>query len=637
MKRILLIGILFIQYMVAKAGDGEYAVSNIPADLLKNAAAVKRKEEIRFDLDNINKPRFYKKYAITILNENGDKFAAFYKQYGKFQEVISIEGALYDDKGKKIKSLRKDDISDRSSVGEENLIDDTRLKYHNFFWKNYPYTIEYEYEIKFNTSAFFPEWMPQEGYNYAVQQSSITVVFPSSYTIRYKAFNYQGEPDKSDNKGNHIYTWQVKNMMPIEKEYASPSYEYLTTMVLFAPSQFQMDNYQGDMSTWETWGKFINTLKQNRDELPDDVKKDVHQLTDGLKDTRQKIKVLYEYLQKNTRYISIQLGIGGWQPFDAKYVAAKKYGDCKALSNYMYSLLKEAGIHSYYAEIKAGEDEDDIITDFPCHQFNHATLCVPVEHDSIWLECTSQTVPAGYIGGFTGNRHALLMNENGGKIVTTTRYSMNDNLAQRKISATLDNDGKLDFITNTQFRALEQDNLHELINYYSKEKMLGYLKKAIDLPTYDIVKFNYTEDRQSIPSIYESIEITAPNYAQVTGKRLFINPNIVNRISIKLKTDEERKYNIELKDEHRDIDSVEIKIPSGYEPEAVPQDVKIESKFGKYFSSVKVTDDKITYYRMHEQYSGNFPASDYAELVKYYEQLYKADHNKVVLVKKVSG
>ncbi len=229
------------------------------------------------------------------------------------------------------------------------------------------------------------------------------------------------------------------------------------------------------------------------------------------------------------------------------------------------------------------------------------------------------------------------MNENGGRIVTTTRYGMNDNLAQRKINATLDNDGKLDFITNTQFRALEQDKLHDLINYYSKDKMLVYLKQAIDLPTYDIVKFNYTEDGQSIPSIYESIEITAPNYAQVTGKRLFINPNIANRISIKLKTDEERKYNIELKDEHRDIDSVEIKIPSGYEPEAVPQDVKIESKFGKYFSSVKVTDDKIIYYRMHEQYSGNFPASDYAELVKYYEQLYKADHSKVVLVKKVSG
>ena len=69
--------------------------------------------------------------------------------------------------------------------------------------------------------------------------------------------------------------------------------------------------------------------------LPEDIKKKVHELTDHLKDPREKINVLYDFLQKNTHYISIQLGIGGWQPFPADYVAAKRYGDCKALSNYM--------------------------------------------------------------------------------------------------------------------------------------------------------------------------------------------------------------------------------------------------------------------------------------------------------------
>ena len=65
-------------------------------------------------------------------------------------------------------------------------------------------------------------------------------------------------------------------------------------------------------------------------------------------------------MQNNTRYISIQLGIGGWRPFEAAYVASKGYGDCKALSNYMYSLLKEAGILSYYTLVKAGAGEEDI-------------------------------------------------------------------------------------------------------------------------------------------------------------------------------------------------------------------------------------------------------------------------------------
>ena len=77
------------------------------------------------------------------------------------------------------------------------------------------------------------------------------------------------------------------------------------------------------------------------------------------------------------------------------------------------------------------------------------------------------------------------------------------------------------------------------------------------------------------------MDLYVSNYASITGKRLFILPNVMNRSGIKLKTDEERKYDIVLEHENRIIDSVEIKIPPGYTPESVPQDVKIENKFGK--------------------------------------------------------
>ena len=65
-------------------------------------------------------------------------------------------------------------------------------------------------------------------------------------------------------------------------------------------------------------------LKSNRDALPANIKQKVHELTDHVNNTNEKIKLLYEYTQQNTRYISIQLGVGGWQPFDAKFVAEKK-------------------------------------------------------------------------------------------------------------------------------------------------------------------------------------------------------------------------------------------------------------------------------------------------------------------------
>jgi len=46
-----------------------------------------------------------------------------------------------------------------------------------------------------------------------------------------------------------------------------------------------------------------------------------------------------------------------------------------------------------------------------------------------------------------------------------------------------------------------------------------------------------------------------------------------------------------------------------------------------------VLDDRIIYYRLMEQYCGRFAAKEYNDLVKFYQQIYKADRTGVVMVK----
>jgi hypothetical protein len=133
--------------------------------------------------------------------------------------------------------------------------------------------------------------------------------------------------------------------------------------------------------------------------------------------------------------------------------------------------------------------------------------------------------------------------------------------------------------------------------------------------------------------VEESLDISVSNYATITGKRLFIIPNVMTRTHRKLTADSARKFDIELGFEYKNVDSAEINLPAGYTAESMPQDVSISSKFGKYNCSVKLSGNQIFYYRSMEQYSGRFPAKDYPELVKFYETIYKADRNKVVLVK----
>lgn len=109
----------------------------------------------------------------------------------------------------------------------------------------------------------------------------------------------------------------------------------------------------------------------------------------------------------------------------------------------MYSLLKEVCIQSHYTLVRAGEGESYMLKDFPYNPFNHIILCVPFQKDTMWLECTNQTIPAGYLGDFTDDRYVLLIREEGGKLVKTPRYTREQNLQVRYSTGKIDPTGLL--------------------------------------------------------------------------------------------------------------------------------------------------------------------------------------------------
>ncbi|MCH5600377.1 DUF3857 domain-containing protein [Niabella ginsengisoli] len=320
MKKISLLMMLMILLHNSYA---QYAVKDIPETLLKNANLVKRLDDLRVDIKNPGKAYYYRHYVYTILNEEADKYAFFYDHYDKFQDIISISGTLYDASGNKIKNVKKKDILDESGTSGNTLADDARYKTHNFYHKNYPYTIEYEVEVEMKGIFYLPEWQPVPAPEVAVEKSSLTVYTPKDYALRYKELRYKGAPLIKEEKSIKAYQWQVTHQTATPTEIFSPDWDDISTRVLIAPSVFEFGGYKGDMSNWQGFGKFMQALYNGRDVLPADVKSKVHEITDNLKTNKEKINALYKFMQDNTHYISIQLGIGGWQPLDATYVAEK--------------------------------------------------------------------------------------------------------------------------------------------------------------------------------------------------------------------------------------------------------------------------------------------------------------------------
>jgi transglutaminase-like putative cysteine protease len=616
----------------AQAGDPDYNVLLIPAALRAKVHVVKRLEEISVVVNGPDDVRTTRHYVLTILDRKGEEYARFVEYYDKLREIRSVHGALYDAMGKQLKRVKQGDIGDYSASDGFSLATDNRVRSHSFEYSNYPYTVEYEVEVKANNNFDYPTWIPQREEAYSVEQSTLKVTVPEKDTLRYRSFHYRGEPTVTNEKGTRTYTWQVNNLGALPEEESAPEWYTRTTSVFLAPCSFSMQQYNGNMNTWEQFGNFMYVLNQGRDVLPPDVKQTVHQLTDGLP-PNEKIAKLYKYMQEHTRYVSVQLGIGGWQTFDAAYVASKGYGDCKALSNYMCSLLREAGLRANYVLVHAGEGENDFLEDFPSNQFNHVIVCVPNAQDTTWLECTSSSMPPGYLGSFTCNRPVLVTSEKGSKLVHTPIYNMAQNQQIRHVDATIDANGDMLVKASTHYTGEEQDEPHGRAKALSKEKLMEHLKEEGLMPSYDVNRYTWQEFPAALPAFDDEMELAAHNYATVTGKRMFIQPNLLSKSEHRYQQDSARQSNIALKYCYHDVDTVKIAVPEGYTPESMPQPVSVESPFGVYSSMVKVDGHSILYVRSLERKQGEFPAADFPKLEAFYNAIYKADRAKLVLVK----
>src|SRR5215218_386235 len=104
MKNILLT--ISLGITICSLAQSKYPVAAIPASLLKNAHVVKRMEEVRFELVNLHETIYKRKFALTILDENGQDYADLVVNYDKLKKINNIEGALYDAAGNQLKKAK---------------------------------------------------------------------------------------------------------------------------------------------------------------------------------------------------------------------------------------------------------------------------------------------------------------------------------------------------------------------------------------------------------------------------------------------------------------------------------------------------------------------------------------------------
>ncbi|GAA3951044.1 DUF3857 domain-containing protein [Hymenobacter algoricola] len=642
MRRLLLLAAsAWLLASPAQAGGGlpKYPVSAVPAALRENAHAIIRRHEETLLVKSVGRTVETVHQVTTILDENGARWATEMVYYDQLSSVSYLRGAVYNEAGLLLRQLRAGDVGDISLSDGFSLASSGRGRVVDLRQPTYPYTVEFEYEVVSNNPLFYSSWYPQPTDQLSVEQASFRVLTPAELPLRYQERHLPAGVTlaRSQQAALEVYQWEVTNLAAIEEEPDSPPISEFTPSVLTAPTSFEVQGHAGNLSSWQGLGQWSYDLNATRDVLPPELTARVAALVQGEADERVRIRKVYEFLQANTRYISIQLGIGGWQTFPASSVAANGYGDCKALSNYCMALLKAADVTAYCALVRA--DEPDIRTEFPSSQFNHVVLCVPLTRaarpDTVWLECTSQTNPFNYMGSFTGNRHALLITPTGGKLVRTPRYGAQENQRTRRTDVYLDALGSATATIQTRCTGLEQERLHSLLNGLSAAEQKKKVGDALPLNNFSITKFSLTANtRAALPAMNQTLGLTLPTFATTSGKRLFLTPNLLSRLPALPAAVGERQTDIWLDQAFSHADTVRIHVPAGLKPEALPAPVKLTTAFGTYSSQLHtLPDGTLQYVRRLIMPRTRFPRTDYPAYLEFRRKIGSADKVQLVLLK----
>lgn len=628
---------LFPSPAFAKQKSIKYPVFTISAELKKNANAVVRLDEAEFTVRSKKSSSLKQKMVITILNKKGDSYASIPFAYSKFSTLESLKITLYNSLGFVIKKVKKSEIKDYSYSSAAELIGDSRFKIYEPAQKEYPYTIEYESVSNYKGLFVYPTWKAYPGYLVGIEKSNMKVIIPSNEKLRYKCINFSDSISCKQVDNKNIYQWEIDNLPALKREQYSTGVLSQSPQILMAPLNFEMDNYPGSLESWNSLGKWSASLNKGRDQIPTEEQARVIDLTKDCNTDTEKVKILYEYMQLKTRYVGIQLGIGGWQTFSAEMVSEKAYGDCKALSNYMKSLLKVVNIPSNYTLVKAGASNNLQHTDFVHSYFNHVILRVPLKQDTIWLECTSKKMPFGFLGTFTDDRDVLCVNDNGGELCHTPIYTIEQNQQIQKGTFTIQSNGNAKAQISTKFTGIQYENIETLYHRSSVEEQKKFLyEEHITLPDFTINDYSLLEDKKRIPSSVLNLNLEVRNYASQTGDRLFIPLNQINRISYVPKKLKKRLTDIRYTRSIEDRDSICFILPEGYTIESIPKEKIIESDFGYYHSNARFVDNKVYYTRIYRKTKNTFKASRYEEFRTFRKKLAKADKASLVL-KKLEG
>lgn len=224
---------------------------------------------------------------------------------------------------------------------------------------------------------------------FKVGSEVVTLNLPAERMVVFKSAE-DAPPTIEEAGGRRIYRWTLSNPEPRKGK--------VLTKQLFNVSSLQ---------SWPEVGDWYLGLQSGRAVLTPELTELANGLVEGKTDPREKLEAVYAYVSQSVRYVSISLGLGGYQAHPAAEVSKNQYGDCKDKHTLLAVLLSAVGLEAHPVLLNVGME---IEADVPSPgEFNHVISVVPMGEEWVWLDTTQEVAPLGFLPSIIRGKKALLV------------------------------------------------------------------------------------------------------------------------------------------------------------------------------------------------------------------------------------
>ncbi|PPK86246.1 transglutaminase superfamily protein [Neolewinella xylanilytica] len=620
---------LFCAGAQVNAQSDAIALLAIPDSLRESAHSVIQSYDLEYEVTSPRTATVRYRKVITLLNGKHDREHLIGERYDGDTKITTFEVAATDAFGRAFFTAAKRDITDER-MNSDNFHDDSWVKHVTVPVVSYPATITVTVEKKLSDFAMmnFPNWVPVAR-NQSLIASTFVAKIPLENEMLYRGDGV-GEPEMTSDGKVKTYRWEIRNRTAEVSEPLCPSEWETLPHVLIGLNDFQIDDYRGSFRNWNTFGGFIYRIMDGLDELPPRLVAEVHETVEPATTRRDTIDRLYRFMQKRCRYVSIQLGIGGWQPFSASYVDENRYGDCKALSNYMGAMLREVGIPSFPVLIhRSDRPYLDVPEDFAISLFNHMVLYVPSE--DMYLECTSTDEPTGYLSDDKEDRNVLWITPDGGQLARTPSLRPGDHGHVRSTRLAITEANEMSFDYRATYFGAAQETFRQLGAYIgNRQDQLDWLHQHNYLP--DVTGSAYTyEVSEARPEVEMAYTTSLRNRVRKMGSRKFV---AVNPFPIDWVPDQmtDRQLPLVYSDARYFVDTIRITFPENLEIETglFTDPLVYTHPVGEYQAKIKLVGNEIVWTRTLRLEPVELPADEYNAFRQFFVDKAKAENLQLV-------